>query len=531
MNTLYRTTSFQAIAIFCCALILFTVGLCHQEIIGFESRFYLFALEMWQQGPSWFPTTYHQPYPDYPATTTLFIYGVAKLVGTLNRLVAIFPSAVAAAVTVAFTFLIGALRSQRWGWLAVGFLLLTNTFLMEARTISPDQYVAMVTVIVFYLIYSATLLQRSKRLWFIPFLLALGFACRGPIGLVVPAGVICTFYLLEQNFKRFLQMSFVALAVLIVACVLLLFAAYHLGGIAFVKDVIDMEVIGRLQAADLPWYFYFTESIGAYALCYPLVILMLVGVGRELCSKHVSIDWKFLQKLLAWGLIILVGLTIPAGKKIRYILAFSPALALFAAYLFIMPQPKKYLLYLRNSIYWLCYFLPLAFILLVLALVYYVAHQHITLNIPYSLLVIAMVVLLNLNFIARKNPPIVVLIAALSFVIFNIGVVERINQAINKTHNFVVSVEKWRMQKHADLVFYHAAPDGMPIKYRVNMPQLEMPIFIATPEEITHFSKKALFVTSVDFFAKIPPVVAAKLKVIATGRIGHDDVVVFEKSN
>ena len=33
------------------------------EIIRFESRFYLFALEMWRHGISWFPTSYTIPIP------------------------------------------------------------------------------------------------------------------------------------------------------------------------------------------------------------------------------------------------------------------------------------------------------------------------------------------------------------------------------------------------------------------------------------------------------------------------------------
>src|SRR5436853_4703271 len=105
------------------SLILFTWGISSQEVIGFESRFYLFAQEMWQNGPSWFPTTYHEPYPDYPGLSTFLIYLSARAAGSLNKLAAIFPSAVAAALTVVMTYAIGALHSKRWGICAV-FLLL-----------------------------------------------------------------------------------------------------------------------------------------------------------------------------------------------------------------------------------------------------------------------------------------------------------------------------------------------------------------------------------------------------------------------
>ena len=49
----------------------------NQGYIGFETRFALFAREMFANGPSWFPATFGQPYPDYPAISTLLIYLVA----------------------------------------------------------------------------------------------------------------------------------------------------------------------------------------------------------------------------------------------------------------------------------------------------------------------------------------------------------------------------------------------------------------------------------------------------------------------
>src|SRR3989344_2953414 len=106
----------EAFFIFCLGLLVFTIGLSNQEIIRFEARFYLFAVEMWRHGLTWFPTTYQQPYPDYPVTGTLFIYLFSKLFGNLNKLTAVLPSAIASAMVLATTYLIGALHSRRWGF-------------------------------------------------------------------------------------------------------------------------------------------------------------------------------------------------------------------------------------------------------------------------------------------------------------------------------------------------------------------------------------------------------------------------------
>ncbi len=55
----------QSLGLGLLALVLFIVGNWHQAVIGFDSRFVLFAQEMLRHGPSFFPTTYGQPYADY----------------------------------------------------------------------------------------------------------------------------------------------------------------------------------------------------------------------------------------------------------------------------------------------------------------------------------------------------------------------------------------------------------------------------------------------------------------------------------
>ena len=144
----------EAIVLFCISMFAFLLGLNNQEIIGFESRFYLFALEMWRHGFSWFPTAYLKPYPDYPVTATLLIYSAAKLLGALSKFAAVLPSAIAAAITVSVTYLIGSLHSKRLGLSAVCFLFLTIMFLKTARSIALDMYPTLATVCCFYLVYS-----------------------------------------------------------------------------------------------------------------------------------------------------------------------------------------------------------------------------------------------------------------------------------------------------------------------------------------------------------------------------------------
>lgn len=536
MMTMKRKFAIEALGIFCCGLILFTAGLGQQEIIGFESRFYLFALEMWRNGPSWFPTTYHHPYPDYPVTGTFLIFFVSKLFGHLDKLSAVFPSAIASAVTLVLTYMIGSLQSRRWGIYAVFFMLFTNTFIMEARTISPDQYVAMVTTLSFYLAYSAHILHRPKRLWFIPLSFALGFATRGPIGLVVPAGVISVYYLLDRDYKHFFLIGAAGVLVLLLGCLALFGAAYHVGGMPFVNDVLRMEVLGRLQDPNLPWFFYWVESLGAYAVTYPIAIMMLFGLSRYLFRPGMPQDIRLMEKLLGWVLIILVGLTIPAGKKIRYVLSIVPALSLISAYLFVLPPKAKYLIALRKFIYSVSYILPsLCFVLAAIVYTQYYWRKPTKFMLGFShglqpnlpSVIVLFLILQILCFYYRKREMVVLGLASFTFMTTYVSIVEPINLSLNHTRDFVEQVEKSRHLKNAQLVFYQENPDGLPIKYVMNMRTEEKPHFITKPDQIAQYQAAAFFVASPQHFNTLPASIQNNVTVVYTGNIGHAPIVVF----
>ncbi len=518
-------TCLDAAGLFCGALFLFTVGLGGQEIIGFEARFYLFALEMWRHGVSLFPTTYGAYYPDYPVTATLIIYGTAKLFGGLSKWVAVLPTATAAAVTLTVTYLIGALHGRSFGWVAALLMLMTNTFVMEARTISPDQYIAMVTALSFYWLYTADL-QGKKPCWVtLSVLFALGFFIRGPLGLVVPAGTACGFYLAQKQFKLFFLTGIIAFFTLCVCSAVLFELAYHAGGMTFVYAVLRMQVLGRMQDASLPWYFYFTESLGAYALTFPLALLTALSIARRVGGER-----KFMLVLSAWALVILIGLSIPAGKKIRYILAFVPALALMAAFIFSESSQQWYLRRLRQALRRVFLFLPALCFAATCVLYYFARRRGFTLDISYLNIKLFFITLAAFAYLVRKNDVLVIGVAALTFMASYILVVEPINLTLNKTRQFVVAMETLRLQQHAPLVFYHQNPDALPIKYVVDMPQAENPIFIATPDALLKFNAKAFFITTPEWFAQLSPAQRAAFKVIYSGQVGHDIVLVFMRA-
>src|SRR5690348_8465213 len=108
-------TSTSLICIFLLGILVSLIGQNHHEFIQFESRFGLFIQEMLRNGISFFPTTYNQFYPDYPATQTILSYLFSLPFGHVSIYTAVLPTAIATGLTLVFTYLIGATQNKLLG--------------------------------------------------------------------------------------------------------------------------------------------------------------------------------------------------------------------------------------------------------------------------------------------------------------------------------------------------------------------------------------------------------------------------------
>lgn len=523
--------------LFLLGLLLFTWRLGGQEIISFDSRVYLFALEMWRHGLSLFPTTYGQPYPDYPVTSTVLIYFSALLFGGLDKFTAVLPTAIAASLTLVFVHKIAVLRNRQLGFYSVLMLLATLAFFKNARAIALDMYPTVITAACFYLVYSASVLDRPQRSKWVYPLLVLGFMFRGPIGLVIPTGVVCVYYLLAGNVRRFLCTGFIALFLLILCTTGLLIAAHAVGGIDFFHDVWRMEVMGRIDNPYLPFYFYFTESFFSYALSYPFAFFGMLGSFYYYYVKLTrSINKRYLLKLSGWMLVILVGMSVPGDKKVRYILPVAPALALMAGHLWVTKTRQGYFVVLQKLLVGLFFVLP-TILFLVTMFVWQSAER---VGLPNTLPFMSVSVFFALTQAAtvyfyytdtdlpERRRRWVALLGTICLVVANIFMIEPIELYSEATRDFVVAVEQARVDDKAALAFYREGADGMPVKYVVNMQQEDKPVFVADLESLQKLRKPVYVVTSRSYFQELPDYVRNNYKVVKEGRVGHVEVVVFK---
>ena len=102
----------DSVIIFIVGIALFATGL-PAEFMSLDARFALFAQEMLRNGPTFFPTTYGNPYPDYPGTSTFMIYLMSLPFGRVTQLSAILPTAIVSALVLVIIYRIGALHSRK----------------------------------------------------------------------------------------------------------------------------------------------------------------------------------------------------------------------------------------------------------------------------------------------------------------------------------------------------------------------------------------------------------------------------------
>ncbi|MDQ0703881.1 4-amino-4-deoxy-L-arabinose transferase-like glycosyltransferase [Pseudomonas sp. W3I7] len=517
----------QSLGLGLLALVLFIVGNWHQAIIGFDSRFVVFAQEMLRHGPSFFPTTYGQPYADYLATSTLLTWLLSLPFGEVSSLTAWLPTAIASALIVVLVYRLTAPYSTRWGLLSIAMLLLSSTFISETRSVSLDQMLAAIALTVFYLGYAHDHFGAAKRLHWLFLLLILGFAVRGPIGLVIPTGVLCSYYLINRQWRQLFTFGFIALAVLAACVGLLLLLAKLSGGEDFMQDVIRMQFLGRMDGTEgsSGVLYYFTSSMGNYALAYPLALLVLLAVaisGRRAPDPAL----KLVLYCAAAGLLVMLGLSVPQAKKARYILPMLPMAAIIAAYPFQVSQGRLFA-WLRGLMLGIWTLLPALLVVgLVVARKRYPAQLD-SLGLVFGVLGVLQAVALLSLLKSRLRPLGSALAAVLALWSTYIVVVEPLERTLYDTRTFSLGVKAQIMQQPAPVVLHGLGKDAKAIKFMVNFNCDKVPLFTQSAADLAPLQGPAWLVMSTQDFEKLQDPRLRSITPTLTGEFDKDPYVLL----
>ncbi|WP_256577415.1 glycosyltransferase family 39 protein [Pseudomonas sp. R37(2017)] len=517
----------QSLALGLLALLLFCAGMYQQAVIGFDSRFVLFAQEMLRNGPSFFPTTYGQPYADYSGLSTLFIWLLSLPFGQVTSLTAWLPSAIAAAVIVTLKYRLLAPYSTRWALLSIALMLLTNTFITETRAVSLDLMLAAVAFSVFYLGYAADHFAASRRWVLIFALLMLGFWIRGPIGLVVPTGMLCSCFLLDRQWRRLLVFGLLASMLLAVCVGLLLWLADVSGGPTFLQDVIRMQFMGRMDGSEgsSGVLYYFTSSMGNYALAWPLAVLALGAVAFT-GPRQVGPALRLLQYCAAAGLIVMVGLSVPQAKKARYLLPMLPMAAIVAAYPFYATQGRLFV-WLRGLMQGLWLLTPSLLIVTLLVIRQTFPEEVARLTSLFIILGLLQAVALAAFKQSRWRAQALAACAVLALWSFYILQFEPVQRQLYDTRTFSREAFELVQKDPAPLVMHGMGKDAKAIKFMVNIPQDLHPVFTDTPPELETLRGPAWLMMDLNAYKALHGTAVGALPPVLSGRFDNNDFVLL----
>jgi 4-amino-4-deoxy-L-arabinose transferase-like glycosyltransferase len=517
----------QSIGLAVLALVLFTLGNVDQTTIGFDSRFMVFAQEMLRHGPSFFPTTYGEPYPDYSATSTFFVYLLSLPLGRVTSLTAWLPTAIASAVLVGLMYRLVAAYSRQWALLSVALLLLSSTFITETRAISLDQMLATVSFAVFYLGYAADHFGARRRTGLLLALLVLGFAIRGPIGVVVPTGMLCSYYLLSGQWRRMFMFGLQAVALLAVCIGVLLLLAKVSGGQDFLNEVVRMQFTSRMDGSEgkSSLFYYFSSSLGNYALAYPVAIVSLIAIalrGRQPLTPAL----RLVMFVAAAGLIVMVGLSIPQAKKARYMLPMVPMAAIIAAYPFQALDGRLYA-WLRGLLQGLFLLTPSALIAGLLFAQHRIAEHLASIGVITSVLVLLQVIAVAVLFKAQWRAASLAACAVLALWMTFIWEYEPLERAAYDTRSFTAAVQDIIQRDPAPIALYAMPKDGKAIKFVVNFPQDLKPTFLETPTELAAVQGPVYVVIAKTVYQELPDSRLAASPVLLSSRFDKDDYLLL----
>lgn len=303
-----------------------------------EPRFALIAQETMEGGNPLVPQLYGEVYSNKPPLY-LWLVGIFSLLwGRVTEWSARLPSALAAIGAVPVTYLLGRrLLGERAAWIGAGVLLTSPHFYMRSRWASTDMTLS------FFFLLSIYFLVRSLNpgtghgvrtgagRWFFV-ACALATLTKGPVGLVLPVGILVLTLVAERRFSdllRFPWLTGFAVFFLIVTPWYVLYGL-QVGGDKFFILTIS-ENIGRYLNAwnDVkPFYWYlirFPLSFLPWSLFLPGMVVALIRCRRE---KEAGPLWF----LLFWFLLVFLFFSISSGKRTVYLLPIFPAAALLAGW-------------------------------------------------------------------------------------------------------------------------------------------------------------------------------------------------------
>ncbi len=311
-----------------------------------EPREAIVAVSMLQSGNWILPISNGDMIPYKPPFMAWCIAAVSLPFGHVTEYTSRLPSAISLIVLVMWTFMFYVKRSGKGRALLTAFLLLTSFEVHRAGfACRVDMILTLFIVGAIYSLYTYWEKGMKGVPWLSIAMMTGAFLTKGPVGVVLPCGVVGIFMLLRgERFWKVVGLLalWAALSCVVPACWYV--AAFNQGGEQF-RELMVEENIGRMTGTMSydshlnPWYYNVVTLIAGFLPYTLLLIFSLFVVFRHYkFQRPVSGFWKGLLGLspvvmlsLTAVIVIFVFYCIPASKRSVYLLPMYPFVAFFIA--------------------------------------------------------------------------------------------------------------------------------------------------------------------------------------------------------
>ena len=287
-NNLLRSKYFWVLALICFLSLFLFLGQALFNTRG-EPREALVGMAMLQEGNWTLPITNGVDMAYKPPLFHWMIAALSSVIGEVTEYTSRMPSAIALAGMVLAGFLFYAKRRGVEVAFLASLITLTNFEVHRAGVnCRVDMVLAALMVLALYALYRWTEKGMKGVPWWGILCLSGAFLTKGPVGLVLPCGVVALFALIRGG--NFWRIFFSYLAIAVGACVLpavWYYAAWQQGGDAFMNLVYEENVLrflGKMSYSshENPWHYNVMTMVTGFV---PYTLLVLISVFTLKKSK------------------------------------------------------------------------------------------------------------------------------------------------------------------------------------------------------------------------------------------------------
>ena len=271
--------------------------------------------------------------------------------------------------------------------------------------------------------------------------------------------------------------------------------------------------------------YYFTSSMGNYALAYPLAVLVLLAIlitGRKPSGPALQL----VKYCVGAALIVMIGLSIPQAKKARYLLPMLPMAAIIAAYPFQVMHGRVFA-GLRGLIQGLFLLLPGLLIIGLLVVRKRFGEELPPLTVIFVALAVLQVLAVGVLFKAQWRVAGLATCAVLAMWSSYIMVFEPAERSLYDTRTFTLKAMQLIDQAPAPVVLHGMGKDAKAIKFMVNVNRDLLPLFTQSPAELAALPPPAWIIMDLKDYQALQGTALGNLAPALSGRFDKNDYVLL----